>query len=74
LGLTLAEAEVAAALGAGHTIVCISKQRGVQVNTIYAQIKKIVEKTGYKGQADIARRVSDLSRIFGNRQYARGSS
>jgi DNA-binding CsgD family transcriptional regulator len=68
LGLTFAEAEVAAALGAGHTTACIAEQKGVQVNTVYAQIKKIIEKTGYKGQADIARRVSDLARIFGSRR------
>ena len=66
-GITFAEAEVAAALGAGHTIVGIAERRGVQVNTIHAQIKKIVEKTGYKGQADIARRVSDIARVFGRR-------
>ncbi len=66
-GITLAEAEVAAALGAGYTVAAIAEKRCVQVNTIHAQIKKIVEKTGYKGQGDIARRVSDLARIFGNR-------
>ena len=66
-GITLAEAEVAAALGAGYTVAVIAERRCVQVNTIHAQIKKIVEKTGYKGQGDIARRVSDLARIFGNR-------
>ena len=70
-GITLAEAEVAAALGAGHAIALIAKKRGVQTNTIYAHIKKIIEKTGYKGQSDIARRVSDLARIFGNRQHIR---
>lgn len=66
-GITPTEAEIAAALGSGHTVVCIAKQRGVATNTVYAHIKKIIEKTGYTGQADIARRVSDLSRIFGNR-------
>ena len=66
-GITLAEAEVAAALGAGYTVATIAAKRCVQVNTIHAQIKKIVEKTGYKGQGDIARRVSDLARIFRNR-------
>jgi len=72
LGITLAEAEVAAALWAGTSIASIAKQREVQTNTVYAQVKKIVEKTGYKGQADIARRVSDLARVFGSRQYSRG--
>ncbi len=71
-GITFAEAEVAAALGAGHTVVCIAEERGVQPNTIHAQIKKIIEKTGYKGQADIARRVSDLTRVFGHRRYSGG--
>jgi DNA-binding CsgD family transcriptional regulator len=65
LGLTPAEAEVAAALGAGHTVVFIAQQRGASIHTIYSQIKKIIEKTGYKGQADIARHVSDIARIFG---------
>jgi DNA-binding CsgD family transcriptional regulator len=72
-GITLAEAEVAAALGAGQTTAFIAEQRGVQINTIYAQIKQIGKKTRYKGQADIARRVSDLARIFGTRQVVRGS-
>jgi len=66
-GITLAEAEVAAALGAGQSVSTIAQKRMVQINTIHAQIKKIVEKTGYKGQADIARRVSDVARIFGSR-------
>lgn len=67
LGLTRAEADVAAALGSGHTVVLIAKQRGASVNTVYSQIKKIIEKTGYTGQADIARHVSDIARIFGRR-------
>ncbi len=67
LCLTPAEAEVAAALGAGHTVVFIAKQRGASIHTVYSQIKKIIEKTGYKGQADIARHVSDVARIFGRK-------
>ena len=66
--ITLAEAEVAAALGTGQSIDAIAKQRGVKTNTVYAQVKKIIERTGYRNQADIARRVSDLARIFGRRQ------
>ena len=73
LGLTRAEAEVAAALGAGHTIAFIAAQRNASRHTVYAQIKKIIEKTGYRGQADIARHVSDIARIFGSRRYRVGS-
>ena len=66
-GITVAEAVVAAALGAGDSTAAIARRRGVQVNTIHAHIKSIVKKTGYTGQADIARRVADIARIFGSR-------
>jgi DNA-binding CsgD family transcriptional regulator len=72
-GITRAEAEVAAALGAGHTVAFIARQRGATLNTVYSQIRKIVEKTGYNGQTDIARRVTDLARIFG-RQRSTGEN
>ena len=65
-GITRTEAKIALALAEGHTIVCIAEERGVQVNTVYAQIKSILEKTGYTGQTDIARRIADIARVFGS--------
>jgi len=73
MGITLVEAEVAAALGNGLSPAVIAKRRDVQANTNYAHIKSIVRKTGYAGQADIGRRVVDLARIFGNRPSERGN-
>ena len=63
--ITPAEADVAAALGRGQSTAMIAEARGVQINTIHAHIKSIMRKTGYLGQADIARRVVDIARIFG---------
>ncbi len=67
-GITVGEAEVALALGEGRSIAAIASQRGVQVNTIYIHIRRIIEKTGYGGPADIARRVADLATVFGSRR------
>jgi DNA-binding CsgD family transcriptional regulator len=63
--ITPAEAEVAEALGRGQSTAIIAESRGVQINTVHAHIKSIMRKTGYLGQADIARRVVDIARIFG---------
>jgi DNA-binding CsgD family transcriptional regulator/PAS domain-containing protein len=65
--ITLAEAQIAADLGTGRSVQEIASQRGVTVNTVYSQVKSILGKTGFKGQADIARRVVGLSWVFGQK-------
>lgn len=52
--LTRSEAEVAAAIGAGHSSSELAAQRGVSVNTIRTQLKTIAAKLGCTRQSEIA--------------------
>lgn len=53
-GLTPSEAEVAAAVGAGRSVAAIARQRGVAVDTVRTQLKRITAKLGCARQAQIA--------------------
>jgi DNA-binding CsgD family transcriptional regulator/PAS domain-containing protein len=66
--LSNAEAHVASLLGAGRTVEEIAAIRSTSVHTIYCQVKSIIGKTGFKGQTDIARRVSALACLFASQK------
>lgn len=53
-GLTLSEAEVAAEIGAGRSLFEIANSRGVSINTIRTQVKRIAAKLGCARQSQIA--------------------
>lgn len=53
-GLTMTEAQVAAAIAAGAASVRIAADRGVRVNTVRSQIKSIAAKLGCTTQSQIA--------------------
>jgi DNA-binding CsgD family transcriptional regulator len=55
LGLTRAEAHVAAQLAAGACTQEIADRAGVQVNTVRCQLKQIYAKTETRSQADLIR-------------------
>lgn len=50
LGLTPAEARVAAALLAGHSIAAAAREHGVEAETVRTQVKHIRSKTGSRSQ------------------------
>jgi DNA-binding CsgD family transcriptional regulator len=53
--LTIAEAELAALLSAGHSIEEVSEIRGVTLHTARSQLKRVFTKTGVKRQSDLVR-------------------
>ncbi len=62
-GLTLAEAEVAVAVGRGEDLAEISLERGVKVSTLREQISSIFAKTGAERQAELAALVARLAAL-----------
>lgn len=69
LGLTPAEAEVAALLAMGHDIDAIAKMRGVSPGTTRIQLKSAFAKANVSSQAHLVSRVlsvSGLVRLSGN--------
>lgn len=60
-GLTRAEAQLACALSGGMTAVEYAAHRGVKVTTVYTHLKRTREKTGWRGVAELTRRVQEIS-------------
>lgn len=60
LGLTAAEASLAAELGAGATLAEAAKARGVSHETVRTQLKSILAKSGCTRQAELARLLARL--------------
>jgi DNA-binding CsgD family transcriptional regulator len=56
-GLTPAEAQLAAALGAGASIADHAAQRGITVGTARIQLKQVLAKTGTARQSELIRRL-----------------
>lgn len=65
LGLTYAEAALAAELAAGATLDVAARARGVSRETARTQLKSILGKTGCARQADLARLLARLSASAG---------
>lgn len=61
LGITAAEAEVAAALAQGDTTAEVAKARGVAVGTVRSQVKSLMAKTGCRRQKDLVRKVFSVA-------------
>lgn len=59
-GLTGAEADVAAAVAAGSTLRQIAEKRGSQLQTVRAQLKATLAKTGARRQPELAALVNRL--------------
>jgi DNA-binding CsgD family transcriptional regulator len=59
--LTPAEARVARSLAAGETVEAIASTRGVSQNTIRAQIRRVLGKTGCPRQVDIITLLTAIS-------------
>lgn len=60
LGLTEAEAELAAWLGRGATLAEAARARGISIETARTQLKAMLRKTGCAGQAELARLLARL--------------
>jgi DNA-binding CsgD family transcriptional regulator len=60
-GLSQAEAEVAAAVGAGLDVVQIAHERGVSIHTLRAQVASIKIKMALSRMTEIAVRVSSIA-------------
>jgi DNA-binding CsgD family transcriptional regulator len=69
MGITPAEAEVAAALTSGMSVQEISEIRNVSTNTISHQIKSILNKTGLRSKIDIVRQVIYFTTMIGNSSF-----
>lgn len=54
-GISATEAKIAAALASGKQIAEIAFERGVSVNTIRTQLKRLLAKTGTRRQAELLR-------------------
>lgn len=59
-GLTLAEAALAQALQAGHTMGDYARARKVSLNTLYTHLRRIKEKTGCTRMAQLIHKLNDL--------------
>ncbi|HEY4113555.1 MAG TPA: hypothetical protein VGM17_05780 [Rhizomicrobium sp.] len=59
-GLTVAEAELAVALGRGATLSEAAARRGVKLSTVRSQLLSVLQKTGARRQADLARMLANL--------------
>lgn len=55
LGLTSTEGLVAAALAEGHTVTTVARLRGSSEHTVRTHLKRIMDKTGTRRQADLVR-------------------
>lgn len=60
LGLTWAEAELAARLARGATLAEAARARGISAETARTQLKSVLGKTGCAGQAELARLLARL--------------
>lgn len=60
LGLTRAEAELAARLARGATLAEAARARGISPETARTQLKSVLGKTGCAGQAELARLLARL--------------
>jgi DNA-binding CsgD family transcriptional regulator len=59
-GLTEAEARLASALSAGHSIESAAANLGVQVTTARSQLKSVFRKVGVNRQQDLTRILASL--------------
>jgi DNA-binding CsgD family transcriptional regulator/PAS domain-containing protein len=59
--LTVAEARVAAAVGAGESPRAVAERLGVSFNTVRAQLARVFEKVGVSRQVELARLLSRLT-------------
>jgi DNA-binding NarL/FixJ family response regulator len=59
-GLTKAEAELAAAVGAGRRLHDIAEERGVRMTTLRTQMRAIYSKTRTSRQAELAQMIAGL--------------
>jgi DNA-binding CsgD family transcriptional regulator len=61
LGLTQAEAALAAELAAGATLAAAARARGISLETARTQLKSVLGKTGCARQQDLARLLARLA-------------
>jgi DNA-binding CsgD family transcriptional regulator/PAS domain-containing protein len=59
-GLTPAEAELAAAVGAGKRLNDVAEERRVRMTTLRSQIRAVYSKTGTNRQAELAQMIASL--------------
>jgi DNA-binding CsgD family transcriptional regulator/PAS domain-containing protein len=59
-GLTAAEARIAVAIGGGATLAETAAERGVKLSTVRSQLLSVLQKTGARRQADLARMLANL--------------
>jgi DNA-binding CsgD family transcriptional regulator len=62
-GLTPAEVHMAQAMAAGRSLADHAEQRGVSLNTVRTQLKRLRAKLGVRSQADLVRRLAQLAPV-----------
>lgn len=74
LGLTPAEARLAARLRFGQTLKEAAEELGISVNTARNQLKSVFEKLGVNRQADLVRHLAELAALATSMQAAPSSA
>ncbi|MDX5367573.1 MAG: alpha/beta fold hydrolase [Alphaproteobacteria bacterium] len=74
LGLTPAEARLAARLRFGQSLKEAAEELGISINTARNQLKSVFEKLGVNRQADLVRHLAELAALATSMQVAQSGS